>query len=323
MVECYLEFEKPLAELEQRIGELRQMNTGGNGVDLTDDILRLEKKLVRMRGDLYSNLSRWQRTLIARHPLRPYTLDYIQILMKDFIELHGDRCFGDDRSIVGGTAWFNGKPLMVIGHHKGRNTKEKVSRNFGMPHPEGYRKALRLMKLAERFRLPILTMVDTPGAFPGIQAEERGQAEAIARNLIEMSDLSVPIVTVVTGEGGSGGALALAVANRVLMLENSIYSVISPEGCAAILWKSQDYARDAAEAMKLTAQDSLGNGIVDEVIKEPLGGAHRDYQEAAGKLGEAVRKHLDQLSSLGPEELVNDRWAKFRRMGVFRDETRR
>ena len=321
MVEWYLEFEKPLAELEQRIGELRQMNIGENGVDLTDDIVRLEKKLARMRGDLYSNLNRWQRTQIARHPLRPYTLDYIKVLMQDFIELHGDRCFGDDKSIVGGTAWFNGKPIMVIGHQKGRNTKEKVSRNFGMPHPEGYRKALRLMKLAERFRLPILTLVDTPGAFPGIQTEERGQAEAIARNLIEMSDLTVPVVTVVTGEGGSGGALALAVANRVLMLENSIYSVISPEGCAAILWKSQDFARDAAEAMKLTAKDSLENGIVDEVIEEPLGGAHRDYPEAAVKMGAAVQRHLDQLSSLGPEELVTDRWAKFRRMGVFQDET--
>jgi acetyl-CoA carboxylase carboxyl transferase subunit alpha len=319
MVENILDFEKPLAELEQRIAELRHMNAEQPGVDLSEDITRLEKKLNRMRGDVYSNLNRWQRTQIARHPQRPYTQDYIEILMKDFVELHGDRCFADDRSIVGGTAWFNGKPLVVIGHQKGRNTKEKVMRNFGMPHPEGYRKALRLMKLAERFLMPILTLVDTPGAFPGIEAEERGQAEAIARNLIEMADLTVPIVTVVTGEGGSGGALALAVANRVLMLENSIYSVISPEGCAAILWKSQDYAKDAAEAMKLTAQDSLENGIVDEVIEEPLGGAHRDYLAAARQMGVVITKHLDQLSAMGPEELVTDRWAKFRKMGVFRE----
>jgi acetyl-CoA carboxylase carboxyl transferase subunit alpha len=321
MVNNYLEFEKPLAELERRITELRHMDAEQPGVDLSDDISRLEKKLNRMKGDLYSNLNRWQRTQIARHPQRPYTLDYIEILMQDFVELHGDRCYADDRSIVGGVAWFNGKPLVVIGHQKGRNTKEKVMRNFGMPHPEGYRKALRLMKLAERFCLPVLTLIDTPGAFPGIQAEERGQAEAIARNLIEMADLTVPIVTVVTGEGGSGGALAMAVANRVLMLENSIYSVISPEGCAAILWKSQDYAKDAAEAMKLTAQDSLENGIVDEVIAEPLGGAHRDAQTAARQMAEAVQRHLRQLSAMGPQELVIDRWAKFRKIGVFRDES--
>lgn len=322
MVDNILDFEKPLAELEQRIAELRHMNAEQSGVDLTEDISRLEKKLNRMRGDVYSNLSRWQKTQIARHPQRPYTEDYIEMLMMDFVELHGDRYFGDDRSIIGGTAWFNGKPLMVIGHQKGRNTKEKLVRNFGMPHPEGYRKALRLMKLAERFRIPVLTLVDTPGAFPGIEAEERGQAEAIARNLIEMADLTVPVVTVVTGEGGSGGALALAVANRVLMLENSIYSVISPEGCAAILWKSQEYAKDAAEAMKLTAQDSLENGIVDEVIEEPLGGAHRDHLAAARQMGVIVTKHLDQLTAMGPEELVTDRWAKFRKMGVFRDDSR-
>ena len=319
MVENILEFEKPLAELEQRISELRNMDAEQPGVDLSDDISRLEKKLNRMRSDVYSNLSRWQRTQIARHPQRPYTLDYIDILMQDFVELHGDRCYADDRAIVGGTAWFNGKPIMVIGHQKGRNTKEKLARNFGMPHPEGYRKALRLMKLAERFRMPVLTLVDTPGAFPGIEAEERGQAEAIARNLIEMADMTVPLLTVVTGEGGSGGALALAVSNRVLMLENSIYSVISPEGCAAILWKSQDYAKDAAEAMKLTAQDSLENGIVDEVIEEPLGGAHRDYHAAAKQMAEAIQRHLEQLEAMGTEELITDRWAKYRKMGVFRD----
>ncbi|UCG38860.1 MAG: acetyl-CoA carboxylase carboxyltransferase subunit alpha [bacterium] len=319
MVDNILEFEKPLAELERRISELRLTDAQQPGVNLSEDIARLEKKLNKMRRDVYSNLSRWQRTQIARHPMRPYTLDYIDILMENFVELHGDRCFADDLAIVGGVAWFNGQPLMVIGHQKGRNTKEKVIRNFGMPNPEGYRKALRLMKLAERFQLPVLTLVDTPGAFPGIGAEERGQAEAIARNLIEMADLKVPIITAVTGEGGSGGALALAVANRVLMLENSIYSVISPEGCAAILWKSQEYAKDAAEAMKLTASDSLENGIVDEVITEPLGGAHRDPQAAARNLGAAVQKHMKELFRMGAEELVTDRWAKFRRMGVFMD----
>jgi len=320
MVNNLLEFEKPLAELERRIGELKHMDLEQEGVDLSDDIARLEKKLNKMRRDVYSNISRWQRTQIARHPQRPYTLDYIEALMENFVELHGDRNFADDKSIVGGVAWFNGKPVMVIGHQKGRNTKEKVERNFGMPHPEGYRKALRLMKLAERFSIPILTLVDTPGAFPGIGAEERGQAEAIARNLIEMADLTVPIITVVTGEGGSGGALALAVSNRVLMLENSIYSVISPEGCAAILWKNQDYAQDAAEAMKLTAQDSMENGIIDEIIPEPLGGAHREPATAAKSVGASVQAQLDKLSAMGPDELVTDRWSKFRKIGVFRDE---
>ncbi len=320
MVNNLLEFEKPLAELERRIGELKHMDLEQDGVDLSDDISRLEKKLNKMRRDVYSNISRWQRTQIARHPQRPYTLDYIEALMENFVELHGDRNFADDKSIVGGVAWFNGKPVMVIGHQKGRNTKEKVERNFGMPHPEGYRKALRLMKLAERFNIPILTLIDTPGAFPGIGAEERGQAEAIARNLIEMSDITVPIITVVTGEGGSGGALALAVSNRVMMLENSIYSVISPEGCAAILWKNQDYAQDAAEAMKLTAQDSLENGIIDEIIPEPLGGAHREPAAAAKSIGASVQAQLDKLSVMGPDELVTDRWSRFRKIGVFRDE---
>jgi acetyl-CoA carboxylase carboxyl transferase subunit alpha len=320
MVNNLLEFEKPLAELERRIGELKHMDLEQEGVDLSDDIARLEKKLNKMRRDVYSNITRWQRTQIARHPQRPYTLDYIEALMEDFVELHGDRNFADDKSIVGGVAWFNGKPVMVIGHQKGRNTKEKVERNFGMPHPEGYRKALRLMKLAERFNIPIITLIDTPGAFPGIGAEERGQAEAIARNLIEMADLTVPVITVVTGEGGSGGALALAVSNWVMMLENSIYSVISPEGCAAILWKNQDYAQDAAEAMKLTAPDSLENKIIDEIIPEPIGGAHREPAAAAKLLGASVQVQLDKLSAMGPDELVTDRWAKFRKIGVFRDE---
>ena len=320
MVNNLLEFEKPLAELERRIGELKHMDLDQPGVDLSDDIARLEKKLNKMRRDVYSGLNRWQKTQIARHPQRPYTLDYLEFLMVDFVELHGDRTFADDKAIVGGVAWFNGKPVMVMGHQKGRNTKEKVERNFGMPNPEGYRKALRLMKLAERFSIPVITLVDTPGAFPGIGAEERGQAEAIARNLIEMADLTVPIITVVTGEGGSGGALALAVSNWVMMLENSIYSVISPEGCAAILWKNQNYAQDAAEAMKLTAQDSLKNGIIDEIIPEPLGGAHMEPATAAKSIGASIQVQLDRLSAMGPEELVTDRWAKFRKIGVFKDK---
>ena len=320
MVNTLLEFEKPLAELERRIGVLKHMDLDQPGVDLSDDIARLEKKLNKMRRDVYSGLSRWQKTLIARHPQRPYTLDYIEFLTADFVELRGDRTFADDKAIVGGVAWFNGKPVMVMGHQKGRNTKEKVQRNFGMPNPEGYRKALRLMKLAERFSIPVITLVDTPGAFPGIGAEERGQAEAIARNLIEMADLTVPIITVVTGEGGSGGALALAVSNWVMMLENSIYSVISPEGCAAILWKNQDYAQDAAEAMKTTAQDSLKNGIIDEIIPEPLGGAHMEPATAAKSMGAAIQVQLDRLAAMGPEELVTDRWAKFRKIGVFKDK---
>jgi len=319
MVDYYLDFEKPIIELERRIAELRHMETEETEVDLSDNIDRLEKKLDKLRKGIYSKLSRWQRTLIARHPMRPYTLDYIEILVDGFVELHGDRHFADDRAIVGGVARFNDHPLMIIGHQKGRNTKEKVVRNFGMPHPEGYRKARRLMKLAERFDIPILTIIDTPGAFPGIEAEERGQAEAIARNLIEMADLTVPVVAVVTGEGGSGGALALAVANRVLMMENSIYSVISPEGCAAILWKSQDYAKDAAEAMKFTARDSLDNGIIDEIIPEPLGGAHRDYHKAIDTVGGYIKKHMDELSSMTREELVENRWARFRKIGVFKE----
>jgi acetyl-CoA carboxylase carboxyl transferase subunit alpha len=320
MVDHYLDFEKPIAELERRISELRHADSGQEDVDYTDTIAGLQKKLDKVRKDVYAKLSRWQKTQIARHPNRPYTLDYIEQLTEDFIELAGDRTFADDKSIVGGLGTFRGRPIMVIGHQKGRNTKEKVTRNFGMPHPEGYRKAMRLMKLAERFNIPILTLVDTPGAFPGIGAEERGQAEAIARNLIEMADLTVPVITVVTGEGGSGGALALAVANRVMMLENSTYSVISPEGCAAILWKSQEYAKDAAEAMKLTAQDSLQNGIIDNIIPEPLGGAHRDLESTTSAVGDAVMGQLEELSALSGEELVEDRWNKFRKIGAFAEE---
>ncbi len=322
MVEFYLDFEKPVVELEGKIAELKLTSTGESSVDLTDDIARLEKKLDKLRRDVYSKLDRYQRTQLARHPMRPHTLDYIKLLLTDFIELHGDRNFADDKSIVGGVARLFGRAIMVIGHQKGRNTKEKVIRNFGMAHPEGYRKALRLMKMAERFNIPILTLVDTPGAFPGIEAEERGQAEAIARNLIEMADLKVPLITVVTGEGGSGGALGLAVGNRVLMLENSIYSVISPEGCAAILWKSQDFAKNAAEAMKLTATDSQENSIIDEIIPEPLGGAHRDYEITARAMGKAIMTHLAELEKLSPEQLVEDRWVRFRNLGVYSEPKR-
>jgi acetyl-CoA carboxylase carboxyl transferase subunit alpha len=317
MIEHYLEFEKPIFELEKRIAELRALSDGNPAVDLAEEIERLTRKADKAQRDIHARLTRWQRTLIARHPQRPYTLDYVELLMTDFVELHGDRRFADDISIVGGPARFRGRPLMVVGHQKGRNTKEKVARNFGMSQPEGYRKALRLMQTAERFSLPVITFVDTPGAFPGIEAEERGQGEAIARNLIEMADLATPIVTVVTGEGGSGGALALAVSNRVMMLENSTYSVITPEGCAAILWRRQDAAREAAEAMRVSASDCLELGIIDEIIPEPPGGAHRDHPAAARALGDALERRLDELAPLAAADLVKDRFRKFRAMGVF------
>src|SRR5512135_1729870 len=270
----YMEFEKPIAELEKKIQELHAMST--DTMDLKAEIGKLEKRADKMREEIFSKLTRAQTAQVARHSNRPFTMDYIRLIFSDFIELHGDRCFGDDHAIVGGLAMLEDEPVMVIGHQKGRDTKEKVFRNFGMPHPEGYRKALRLMELAERFKLPIITLVDTPGAFPGIGAEERGQAEAIARNLMEMSRLRVPIIVVVTGEGGSGGALAIAVGDRILMLEHSIYSVISPEGCAAILWSDQSRARDAARAMRITAGDLKELEIIDVIVPEPPGGAQAD-----------------------------------------------
>ncbi|NLC69977.1 MAG: acetyl-CoA carboxylase carboxyltransferase subunit alpha [Desulfuromonadaceae bacterium] len=309
----YLDFEKPLVELERKIHELKQFSVGD--VSMAPEIEKLEKKAERLRGEIFSRLTRWQRTQLARQPNRPFTLDYLRLIFTEWFELHGDRLYGDDPAIVCGFARLEGEPCAVIGHQKGRDTKEKVYRNFGMPHPEGYRKAMRIMKLAEDFGLPIFTFVDTPGAFPGIGAEERGQAEAIAHNLREMASLTVPVITTITGEGGSGGALAIAVANRVLMMEYSIYSVISPEGCAAILWGDGTLGPQAAEALRLTAQDidSLG-GVIDGVIPEPAGGAHNDPKTAADHVKAALIRHRDELKTLSAVELVEQRYQKFRAM---------
>src|SRR5512141_363621 len=285
----YMEFEKPLMELEKKIEELAVMS---ETMDLSAEIAKLEQKAEKVREEIFSGLSRWQTAQVARHPNRPFTLDYLNLIFTDFIELHGDRLFGDDHAIVGGLARLDNEPVMVIGHQKGRDTKEKVYRNFGMPNPEGYRKALRLMEMAERFKMPSLTFVDTPGAFPGIGAEERGQAEAIARNLREMASLTVPIIVVITGEGGSGGALAIAVGDRILMLQHSVYAVISPEGCAAILWSDGTKGEQAAEALKLTAKDIKELEVIDDIVKEPLGGAHRDHEAMAKNLHEALSRNL-------------------------------
>jgi acetyl-CoA carboxylase carboxyl transferase subunit alpha len=311
----YLEFEKPLLELEQRIQELLEFST--DTMDFKAEVAKLEKKAEMMREDIFANLTRWQTAQVARHINRPFTLDYVNRIFTDFVELHGDRQFGDDHAIVGGLARFEGEPVMIIGHQKGRDTKEKVFRNFGMPNPEGYRKALRLMEMAERFQVPIITLVDTPGAFPGIGAEERGQAEAIARNLREMSRFKTPIIVVVTGEGGSGGALAIAVGDRILMLEYSVYAVISPEGCAAILWSDGTKGEQAAEALKLTAKDIKDLEVIDEIVKEPIGGAHRDHDEMAKNLREALARNLKELKALAPERLVEERYQKFRKMSRF------
>ncbi|KAF0216561.1 MAG: acetyl-CoA carboxylase carboxyl transferase subunit [Geobacteraceae bacterium] len=311
----YLEFEKPLAELERKIQELLDFST--DTVDLKTEVAKLEKKADKMREEIFSGLTRWQTAQVARHINRPFTMDYINLIFTEFVELHGDRNFGDDHAIVGGLARLDGEPVMVIGHQKGRDTKEKVYRNFGMPNPEGYRKALRLMEMAERFKLPLVTFVDTPGAFPGIGAEERGQAEAIARNLREMSRLTVPIIVVVTGEGGSGGALGIAVGDRVLMLEHSIYAVISPEGCAAILWSDGTKGEQAAEALKLTARDIKELDVIDEIIKEPPGGAHRDHKTVAENLHVALSRSLQELKKIPAEQLVEERYQKFRKMSRF------
>lgn len=309
----YLDFEKPIAELETKIGELREYST--DSVDFSGEIQKLEKKAEKLKKEIYTNLTRWQRTQLARHANRPYTLDYVEHIFTDFFEVHGDRNFRDDPALVCGFARLDGKPCCVIGHQKGRNTKEKVHRNFGMPNPEGYRKALRVMQMAEQFGMPIFTFVDTPGAFPGIGAEERGQAEAIARNLREMAMLKVPVIVTVTGEGGSGGALAIAVGNRVLMMQYSVYAVISPEGCAAILWSDGTKGPQAAEALKLTAQDvdSLKT-VIDDVVPEPLGGAHQDHQLSAATLKEYLLKHLSELEQLSAEELIEQRYQRFRAM---------
>jgi acetyl-CoA carboxylase carboxyl transferase subunit alpha len=311
-----LDFERPLIELEKKIDELKALSSGGS-VDFTAEIARLEKKAKKLQSEIFSDLTRWQVVQLSRHSARPYFSDYVQYLFTDFVELCGDRHFGEDPSIVGGFAKFDGKTVMVMGHMKGRSTKENMLRNFGMPRPEGYRKARRLMELAERFEKPILTFVDTPGAYPGIGAEERGQAEAIAVNLEVMSRLKVPIISTVIGEGGSGGALAIGVGNRVLMLQNSIYSVISPEGCASILFRDATQADKAADSLKLTAKDLYEMKVIDEVIVEPAGGAHRDPPKAADSLGKALRKHLTQLCEMTGDELVKDRYDKFRALGVF------
>lgn len=324
MIRYYLEFEKPLEELELKIEELKKVSDGKD-IDISDEIKKLEKKVKNLRTEIYTSLSPWQKTLIARHPDRPYTLDYISMIMTDFVELHGDRRFADDPAIVAGLAKFQGKPVVVVGHQKGRGTKERIFRNFGQPQPEGYRKALRVMKIAERFKRPVITFIDTPGAYPGIGAEERGQAEAIAVNLMEMSRLKTPIVSIVIGEGGSGGALALGVADRLFMLEHACYSVISPEGCAAILWKKEgelsvdDFAR-AADALKLTAQDLLHFKIIDGVVPEPHGGAHRNPEETAKNLADHLALALEELETKSQSKLLEERYRRFRNIGSFIEE---
>jgi acetyl-CoA carboxylase carboxyl transferase subunit alpha len=314
----FLEFEQPIAELEAKIEELRFVGDE-SAISISDEIERLQAKSRALTENIFSNLSAWQVAQLARHPQRPYTLDYIQRIFTDFEELKGDRAFADDPAIVCGVARLDGRPIAVIGEQKGRDTKEKIRRNFGMPRPEGYRKALRIMKLAERFRLPIFTFIDTPGAYPGVGAEERGQSEAIARNLFEMSTLKVPIICTVIGEGGSGGALAIGVGDRVLMLQYSIYSVISPEGCASILWKSADKAADAAEAMGITAERIKSLGLIDVVLKEPLGGAHRDVDAMAAAVKKGLLDSLARLDGLSVEELVEARYKRFASFGSYKE----
>jgi acetyl-CoA carboxylase carboxyl transferase subunit alpha len=320
MVKHYLEFEKPLIELEREIENLKRFSKGKH-IAFDEQLKNLEEKLHRLQKEIFSNLTGWQITQLARHIDRPKASHYIQWMFENFVELHGDRSYGDDPAILGGVAKFNGRPVTVIAHQKGADAKEMAYRNFGMPHPEGYRKALRLMNLAEVFKKPLITMIDTQGAFPGIGAEERGQAEAIARNLKTMAILQTPIIVVVIGEGGSGGALAIGVGDRILMLENSIYSVISPEGCAAILWRDGEKGKVlAAESLKMTATDLYGLGVIDEIVKEPLGGAHRDPRGMAGTLKEVVERHLRELEKINMEELLILRYDKFRRMGAFIDD---
>jgi acetyl-CoA carboxylase carboxyl transferase subunit alpha len=312
----FLDFEHPIAELESKIDELRYVQSE-SAVDISEEIDRLSKKSQQLAKDIYSSLTPWQVTQIARHPQRPYTLDYVNELFTDFQELHGDRTFADDQSIVGGLARFNGQSCMVIGHQKGRDTRERAARNFGMPRPEGYRKALRLMRLAEKFGLPVFTFVDTPGAYPGIGAEERGQSEAIGRNIFEMAQLEVPIITTIIGEGGSGGALAISVADQVLMMQFSVYSVISPEGCASILWKTAERANEAAEALGITAHRLKALGLIDKIVNEPVGGAHRDTKQAAASLKRVLTESLRQVSGLKAEELLEQRYQRLRGFGRF------
>ncbi|MDM7926427.1 MAG: acetyl-CoA carboxylase carboxyltransferase subunit alpha [bacterium] len=317
MASFVLDFEKPILALEKKIADMRAYSAEQH-VELTDEIRRLETKLQKLMEDTYSRLTRWQRVLLSRHPERPYTLDYIERLFTEFTELHGDRLFGDDPALVAGPAFLDGRPVMVMGQQKGRTTKEKIHRNFGMMNPEGYRKAIRLMKFAAKYGRPVVVLVDTPGAYPGLGAEERGQGEAIARNLFEMSHLPVPIVVAIIGEGASGGALGIGMGDRILMMENAWYSVISPEGCAAILWKDAAKANQAAEILKPSAPDLLELGVIDEIIREPLGGAHRDPDAAAASLKTAVLKNLDDLSRVKPDELMRLRLEKYGRMGFIR-----
>jgi acetyl-CoA carboxylase carboxyl transferase subunit alpha len=315
----FLDFEQPIAELEAKIEELRHV-TAGAGVNVQDEIGRLQAKSDQLTRNIFSRLSPWQITQLARHPQRPYTLDYLRLAFTEFEELHGDRMFGDDQALIGGPARLDGEPVMVIGHQKGRDTKERVRRNYGMPKPEGYRKALRLMHLADRFGLPLVTFIDTPGAYPGLESEERGQSEAIARNLFEMAKLRVPVVSVVIGEGGSGGALAIGVCDRLLMLQFSTYSVISPEGCASILWKSADKKETAAEAMGLTADRLRTLGLVDELIAEPLGGAHRNPAVIASSVKDAIARQLRELRAKSRETLLAERSRRIAGFGVFTEE---
>jgi acetyl-CoA carboxylase carboxyl transferase subunit alpha len=314
MAKTILDFEKPIYELEEKLEEMKNLS---DTLNIDSEIKRIEDKVKQLKESVYKGLTRWQRVQLARHPDRPYTLDYIYAMTNNFVELHGDRAFKDDKAIVGGFASLDDQKVMIIGHQKGRDTKSNLYRNFGMPNPEGYRKALRLMKLAEKFEKPVITMIDTPGAYPGLEAEERGQAEAIARNLFEMSRLRVPIIVVIIGEGASGGALGIGVGDRILMLENCWYSVISPESCSSILWRSWDYKEQAAEALKLTASDLLEQKLIDRIIPEPMGGAHKDLDKVADTLKEILNEELTNLKKIKPDKLVEQRLEKFGKMGAY------
>lgn len=317
-LESVLNFERPISELEQQIEEVKNLAAAGD-MSLSVKLGKLETKLDILKKKVYGNLTSWQKVQLARHPQRPYTQDYIKLLMTDFLELHGDRKFADDLALVSGFASFEGTPVLVMGQQKGRNVKENLEQNFGMMQPEGYRKALRLMQMAEKFNIPVITFIDTPGAYPGIGAEERGQAEAIAHNLYSMSDLKTPIIVIVIGEGGSGGALGIGVGDKVYMLENSIYSVISPEGCASILWRDASKAALAAETMKITAKDCLNLGVIDEIIPEPLGGAHHSYEGAAEDIRKILRRDLKELVKIVPDELIKKRYEKIRSWGMYKE----
>ena len=313
-----LEFEKPIAELESKLEDMKRL-ADVNNVDVSSAVRTLNDSIEALKKETFANLTRWQRVQLSRHPDRPYTLDYIERMCQEFHELHGDRTVRDDPAVVGGFASIDGQPVMIIGQQKGRKTKERQFRNFGMPNPEGYRKALRLMQLAEKFNVPIVTLIDTPGAFPGLEAEERGQGEAIARNLKEMTMLKVPVICIIIGEGASGGALGIAIGDRVLMLENTWYSVISPESCSSILWRSWDFKEQAAEALKLTATDMKGNGLIDGIIEEPLGGAHLDWDDMASRLKKRILTEIDDLSKLSAQERIEQRIEKFCSMGVYQE----